>query len=148
MNFNPLLHIPVIWANWGMNRFTQIFFEVGSLVSPLRLIFIVKIFGWKNFRIFYSATWTCHKAANLLILSFYIILHHILNRMYEECSVSCRNFMFWTNFPCLHSMTNSWSGESFEFNNSYLVRKPRLWCRSCRNFKCQFATGESEPWDL
>ena len=83
-----------------------------------------------------------------VILSSYIMLHHILCFMYEECSLSHRNCMFWINFPCLHFMPYSWSGESSEYKESYIMGKPMPWCRSCRNFKCQFATGESEPWDL
>ena len=83
-----------------------------------------------------------------VILSFYIMLHHILCCMYEECSLSHGNFMFWTDFPCLHYMPYSWSRKSLECKESYIMGKPMPWCRSCRNFRCQFATGESEPWDL
>ena len=39
-----------------------------------------------------------------VILSFHIKLHHMLGRMYEECSLSHRKCMFWTDFPCLHSV--------------------------------------------
>ena len=83
-----------------------------------------------------------------VILSIYIMLHRILCCIYEECSLSHGNYMFWTDFPCLHYMPYSWSRKSLECKESYIMGKPMPWCRSCRNFKCQFATGESEPWDL
>ena len=66
MNFNLLLRIPVMRANWGMKIFTQIFFGMGPLVSPLCHRFIIKIFGSEYFWIFYSANWTCHKVVNSL----------------------------------------------------------------------------------
>ena len=49
-----------------------------------------------------------------VILSSYILLHQIRCCMYEECSLSYGNYMFWTDFPCLHYMPYSWSRESLE----------------------------------
>ena len=83
-----------------------------------------------------------------VILSIYIILQCFLCRMYEGCSLSHGNYMFWTDLPCLLYMPCSWSRESFEYKESYIMGTPMPWCRSYICFKCQFATGESEPWDL
>ena len=83
-----------------------------------------------------------------VILSCYIMLHHILCFTHEECSLSHRNRIFWTEFACVHSMPYSWSRESFECKESCIMGRLMPWYRSCRNFKCQFVTGESEPWDL
>ena len=52
----------------------------------------------------------------------------------------------WFPMPTLYAYL--WTRQSVEHDKSYILRKPRLWCRSCRNSKCQFATGESEPWEL
>ena len=83
-----------------------------------------------------------------VILWLYTILYHIICRMYEEWSLSHRNHMLWTDIPCVQSMPYSWARVPFECKESYIMGRPIPWYRSCRNSKCHFGTGESEPWDL
>ena len=82
----------------------------------------------------------------------YCIIYYVVCMRSEQklkCTeIAHRNCMLWTDFPYLRSMPYSWARESFEFEESYIMGRLMPWCRSCRKFKCQFATGESEPWDL
>ena len=69
-----------------------------------------------------------------VILSFYIILHHILCCVYEQCSLSlwCRNCMSWTDFLChtrgLENHLNATSLTSWESPGSGVeaVEIPRV----------------------
>ena len=51
-------------------------------------------------------------------------------------------------FPVPKFYPYLWVREPLEHSESYILRKPRLLCRNCKNFRSQFATGEWEPSDL
>ena len=50
-------------------------------------------------------------------------------------------------FPVPKFYPYLWVREPLEHSESYILRKPRLLCRNCKNFRSQFATEEWEPSD-
>ena len=92
-----------------------------------------------------SATKSLRKLDKLML--FYHMVSYTRLCLWRVFTIT-QKFYVLNRFPMPTFNLYLWARERLEHRESYILRNPMLWYRSCRNFKGQFVTGEWKPWGL